>query len=235
MSTRSKRLNRAAPACALAVAACLAAVTPAAAQHPVAPAEQVLARSIQPGMTLARYLDQRRAEFQSLDLDHDGALTSADGERVRRQAAANARAGVIGEIMRADLDGDGRVTRDEVVRLSVALAGVGSHESDENRRKRVDDAVAERMMPDLDHDGVIDAAEIIAYARHRASAASSGGAVAAIEAALTLDADGKVTLGEYEAAAERVFRAIDTDGDGIVSWDELDAFRRHQAPRRPAR
>src|SRR5262249_38053147 len=125
-------------------------------------------------------------------------------------------------------DGDGKITQDEVVRLSIALAGVAPQESEENRRKRVDDVVAERMKPDLDHDGVIDAAEIIAYARQRAGAASSGGANAAIEAALTFDADGdgKVTLAEYEAAAARVFRAIDTDGDGVVSKDEIDAYRR---------
>ena len=43
------------------------------------------------------------------------------------------------------------------------------------------------------------------------------------------DGDGKLTLQEFQAAHERIFRAKDTDHDGTVTLEEMQAFiRGHQ-------
>jgi Ca2+-binding EF-hand superfamily protein len=195
-----------------------------------APAEQWLARSIAPGLALSRYLEQRRTEFRSLDFDHDGVLTTADREGFLVRAAASARAISIQQIIEADLDGDGVVTREEVVKAATARAGHAPSEGEALRRKRIDDAVAERMKADLDGNGVIDPAEMIAYAKQSAALMRPNPNVD-LEAALSLAVDGKTTLAAYEEAAERVFRVVDTDGDGLVSKEEFEAYRRRATPR----
>jgi Ca2+-binding EF-hand superfamily protein len=240
MSVRWANLRRPVPACALAVAGSLAWATLASAQQPPAPspAQQMFAPWIMQGLTAAPYLERRRAVFRSLDVDHDGALTVADREHFRMRAMAGVRANVIVDILRADLDSDGLVTRDEVVKLAIALgwpAPAMPREDEARRRKRIENEIAERMKPDLDHNGVIDAEEMMAYAKQRAEARpfnSTADPGLVLDTALMLDADGdgKVTLAEYEAAAEGVFRAVDTDGDGVVSKDEIEAYRRHLAP-----
>jgi hypothetical protein len=39
-----------------------------------------------------------------------------------------------------------------------------------------------------------------------------------------MDADGKLTLQEWQAAQERIFKAMDTDHDGTVTFEEMEAF-----------
>ncbi len=41
--------------------------------------------------------------------------------------------------------------------------------------------------------------------------------------------DGKVTMADFEAAATAVFRAVDTDGNGTISQDELNGYRKREA------
>ena len=41
-----------------------------------------------------------------------------------------------------------------------------------------------------------------------------------------MDADGTVSLEEWQAAHERIFKAVDTDRDGTVSFEERQAFMR---------
>jgi Ca2+-binding EF-hand superfamily protein len=36
--------------------------------------------------------------------------------------------------------------------------------------------------------------------------------------------DGKLTLEEWQAAQERMFKAMDTDHDGTVTFEEMEAF-----------
>src|SRR5262249_36972587 len=160
-------------------------------------------------------------EFRSLDLDRDGVLTTADLERYLKQAAAAMRAIAVQQAIEADLDGDGVITRDEVVKLATYLsAATPGPDGEAARRARIDRVVEERMKLDLDHDGVIDSAEILAYAKQRAAAVPRNPNTA-LDWALTLGTDGKTTLADYQAAAERTFRAFDTNGDEVISKDEF--------------
>jgi uncharacterized protein YhfF len=38
------------------------------------------------------------------------------------------------------------------------------------------------------------------------------------------DGDGKLTLQEWQAAHERIFKAMDTDHDDTVTFEEMRAF-----------
>src|SRR3954452_2457470 len=92
----------------------------ASAQQPptIVEAEALLARAIPvPGLTLERYLESRSAEFVMLDFDGDGAVTAADIDLHHAALAADQRAGHIAQILSADLDGNGIVTRAEVREL----------------------------------------------------------------------------------------------------------------------
>ncbi|MFZ2075082.1 MAG: EF-hand domain-containing protein [Xanthobacteraceae bacterium] len=40
--------------------------------------------------------------------------------------------------------------------------------------------------------------------------------------------DGKLTLEEWQAAQERIFKAMDIDHDGTVTYEEMEAFMHGQ-------
>ena len=220
---------------AVAVLAMLCAPLPAAAQpSPLSgPIAQLPACAITPGLTLADYLVRCRFAFRSLDADNDGVLTSADRDRLQQRFAAGVRANHVNLIMRADLDGDGVVTRDEAVKYVMSTSLAVAPQGDEAaRQRRIDDAVDDFMKADLNHDGVIDAAEMLASAKQPRSAAPAF-TNTALEAILARAPDGKVTLAQFDAAAEEVFHGADTDGDGVISPEEFEVSRRRPAPGRP--
>ena len=49
--------------------------------------------------------------------------------------------------------------------------------------------------------------------------------------ALVDDGDGEISLQEFQAAHERIFKAMDTNKDGQVTQEEMQAFM-HGRPRR---
>jgi uncharacterized membrane protein len=51
--------------------------------------------------------------------------------------------------------------------------------------------------------------------------------------ALMDDGDGKISLQEFQLAHERIFKAMDSNKDGQVTQEEMQAFM-HGQPRRPA-
>jgi hypothetical protein len=51
--------------------------------------------------------------------------------------------------------------------------------------------------------------------------------------ALMDDGDGQISLQEFQAAHERIFKAMDSNKDGQVTQDEMQAFM-HGRPGRPA-
>jgi Ca2+-binding EF-hand superfamily protein len=122
------------------------------------------------------------------------ALTATAGERPG------------GMLAKADLNGDGTITRQELAAYR--------------------DATAARM--DANKDGFITTDEMQAYILARMTAKAERMAAARIKAGDT-DGDGRLSLAEEEAMGEgridKLFARADTNGDGVISADELTALR----------
>jgi Ca2+-binding EF-hand superfamily protein len=213
-------------------------VQPAAAQQaPTGPeAEAMIARAIPTaGIALERYLELRRAEFAMLDFDGDGAVTRADVDLHLAALAAELRASSIGQILLVDLDGDGIVTRDEVREflggfIPQSPAGM-DREAEARLRQQIEAEVAKRMRADLNSDGRITGAEMLAFAKiERGRQPLSINPMVAAALALDQDRDRRTTLAEFLGAAERVFRRIDADQDGTISTDEIADYRKQAVP-----
>jgi Ca2+-binding EF-hand superfamily protein len=202
---------------------------------PAASAESLFGRSTRPGETLAQYLDTRRGEFRGFDVDGDGAITDADLKLQRQINEAGARAMALNSLLQFDVDGDGVITRAEVETFLAAsllkiLTSQNGGEVSPAERQQFQAGIDQAMAPDTNGDGRIDSAEMLAYGEKRAIRYSGN---PLLWVALTLDEnnDGRVTLDEYQKAAEAAFHKVDGDGDGVLSKEEIDAFRKQQMPR----
>jgi Ca2+-binding EF-hand superfamily protein len=155
-------------------------------------------------------------------------------DNLRRITAARQRSQVITQILNYDLDGDGNVTKDEIIaamqpraRQLIPANGVQLEPTPQQVRLQLDRLVSDALKPDTDGDGVITAAEIQQEAQKHVDQASLGWQQSATQfVPMTLDADGDgaVSLAEYEAALRQQFDAIDQDRDGRVSADEFVNF-----------
>ena len=199
---------------------------------PAASAESLFGRSTRPGETLPQYLDTRRGEFRGFDVDGDGAITDADLKLQRQINEAGARATALHSLLQFDLDGDGVITRAEVETffagsLLMALTSQNGGEVSAAERQQLQAGIDQAMAPDTNGDGRIDFAEMLAYSEKRAIRYDGN---PLLWVALTLDEnkDGRVTLDEYLKAAEAAFHKVDSDGDGVLSKEEIDAFRKQQ-------
>jgi len=222
----------------LVFATVLASVSGAAAQLAQRSIDTALGQIISPGMTLQTYLDRQRMQFRRMDVDGDGVITAADEELDRDRAAAAGRAATVQYILQYDLDGDGVVTRDEVAdafEMRIAMMPVDRSRSD--FKQQFDAEITKQMRADKNGDGRIDGAEMLAFAKEPGSAGGwitnipmvpvlSRNGMIALALAFDDDRDGKTTEAELLKAAESFLRRIDTDGDGTISRDESQAFRR---------
>lgn len=192
----------------------------------------VFAGQVNSGMRLEDYLERVRGLHRKADVNSDGVVSNADLEQYRVETAAAGRAYAIGELLRYDLDGDGIVTRAEVVqvetrRLRSARKDPRLAQDELSILQRIDQAADLRMRADLNKDGRIDWPEMQAFAK-QAPALSELSFEPTFRMIMSFDkdGDGAVTIEEFDHAAERVFHAIDVDKDGTLSNNEIAAFRR---------
>jgi len=190
-----------------------------------------------PDTTLERFLLSARENFASLDANGDGVLDNRDNDILSAIRAASFRSGAIAQLMRADLDNDGAVTADELrtllrferrMRLPATPPAALADEI-ERAVADIERVVAEKMKWDADGDGRISLAEAHAALQAMPTMAVPGAHFAAqiLPTLMVFDADGngELTRPELEAAFEAYFRVVDTDQNGIVSREELAAYR----------
>jgi hypothetical protein len=162
-------------------------------------------------------------------------VTAEGINNLRKIAIAQRRSQTIAQILIYDLDGDGNVTKEEIVavmeprsRHMISANGVELEPSPQQIRLQLDKLVNDALMPDADRNGVITAVEIEQEAQRQAEQANIGWQQfsAAQLVPMTLDAngDGVVSLAEYEAAVRGQFDAIDQDHDGRMSASETANF-----------
>jgi Ca2+-binding EF-hand superfamily protein len=192
--------------------------------------------AIRPEVTWEQVKSQMLTAFYQSNPDERG--VSAQGiDDLRKIAIAQRRSQAIAQILNYDLDGDGKVTKEEIIavmqpraRQMIQAHGVQLEPTPEQVRIQLDKLVNDLLKLDADHDGVISAAEIQQEGTRQAeqmNIAWQRGPARFVPLALDANGDGVVSLAEYEAAVRRYFDAIDQNRDGRISASEAkDANKR---------
>jgi Ca2+-binding EF-hand superfamily protein len=195
--------------------------------------QQQLLMRIQAGVALERYLESMRIDFVMVDADSDGEITQRDVDLHTVMEGVQARKHAINMVMRYDLDGDGLVTEDEIrrsmtydLRAQIGLAAankLNQPQLPDAVAKQIDNMVRTIVALDTDKDGKVSLAEAAKYGAPGMQGRGTNGLAARARQLLTIDGASKavLTLAEYQAAGEALFRQIDTDKDGAVSQQEL--------------
>jgi Ca2+-binding EF-hand superfamily protein len=203
---------------------------------PLQSPEQYLVNLLFAESTLPQFLQALGRDFQGADTDMDGQITQADADIRAEFMRAELRAMYIMVIMRADLDGDGVITEDELRRsLRYETRAMGRRElpSAGPAPASLDpkaEAIIETQMRELmavGHDGRVTIAEVAAYAATLA-AANPGPEFRdpTVPQLLKLVPDGKTALtwDDLVAMGTAFFHKVDTDGNGTVSFQERKAY-----------
>jgi Ca2+-binding EF-hand superfamily protein len=186
-----------------------------------------LLRRLYPNMTLDAYLKRIRGEFRMADANADGEISKSDAELLAQIRRASFRAMYLVQFFQADLDGDGVVTEDELRRWF--RYGFYSKEvrpaTGKTVEQTIEDKVHENMVADANHDGRITFAEALSYANLLPDIGAL--AAAPVYQLLAFAPAGKsaLTKADLDAAAEKLFHEVDANGDGVVSAEELRAYR----------
>lgn len=220
---------------ALAGFAILAAASPALSQQ-AQTVQQLLLQRLPVGAPLERYLESTRIDFDLADADLDGEITQRDVDLHTLMEGVQARTQAIHTAIRYDLDGDGFVIEDEIrrsmtyeMRTQIGLAANNKlnkpqFPTADAVAKQIDNMVRTIMALDTDKDGKVSIAEA---GRKPLQGRAGGGQSSRARQLLTIEgtSKGALTLAEYQAAAEALFRQIDADKDGVISQQELTDFR----------
>jgi len=201
--------------------------------------QQLLLQRLPAGVTLDRYLDSMRVDFVMVDADLDGEITERDVSLHTAMEGVQARTQAMQMVMRHDLDGDGFVTDDEIrrsmtyeMRTQIGIAANNRVNrpqlpSADAVAKQIDNMVRTIMALDTDNDGKVGLAEATKYGASGNQRRGISGQAARARQLLTIEgaSKGVLTLAEYQAAGEALFRQIDTDKDGVASQQELADYR----------
>ncbi|MGB3810315.1 MAG: hypothetical protein WA943_09465 [Parvibaculum sp.] len=172
-----------------------------------------LISSLQAGNELNDFLGRADELLKRADPDGDG-LDQADIDAEKARTRAQMRASVMAQWIIKDLNADDKVTVEEIIQSTRA--------GRMPQQAFVDRQVAEGMRMDTNGDGAIDIPEMLASVTVRYCGAQG---VNPSEKLLALDPnkDGRLTSEELRAVATKLFRSLDTNGDGVISTTESQA------------
>jgi Ca2+-binding EF-hand superfamily protein len=192
----------------------------------MSPKDYLLAR-LNPNMTLDAYLKRMNGEFRMADADANGEISAADAMLLAQIASANFRTMFLAQFLPADLDGDGGITEDEVRRWWKyrQISSDARLPTGKTVDEIIQDKVREIMALDTDHDGRITFTELLNHAKTVADVGALGGQSAYQLMALAPEGKSVLTRSDLEMVVQQLFRDVDTDGDGVVSIDELQSYR----------
>jgi Ca2+-binding EF-hand superfamily protein len=205
----------------------------------VAPGLQLLLVQLQPTLTLDRCLDNLRIDFLQIDADGDGRITQQDVDLHTAMETIQFRLMSLTSVARFDLDGDGAVTEDEirsVIRYEMRTAqqvpaALKPRVPAGGAETQIESTVRSVMALDANKDGKVVYSEAARFSIPDAARRDWGQSARARQA-MTLDTESKggITLADYVAAGEALFRKIDSDHDGKISHRELIDYRRQSDP-----
>lgn len=190
-------------------------------------------------VTLDQYLLMLRSVFRRADANGDGVVSTADSKlHVAIQSAVD-RAMYASNVMVADLNGDGVVTEAELrqkmdydERMSSNALSNPDQPLDAEAVRRINKRVADIMLADTDKDGRITWSEAIAYFGathdHKPMSMYESQTGSALLLALAPPGKDSITLADIVPVGEALFHEIDADHDGMISPEELEAWRKKQ-------
>jgi Ca2+-binding EF-hand superfamily protein len=204
----------------------------------IPPATQLFLSDMYPGLKLDPYLENHRTGFFLIDADIDGKLTQNDIDLHAQAEANQKRSAATTFVMSFDLDGDGAVTEDEIRRafkynnrMDLGRAAFNTTRNlpvtgAAGREQTLEDDVRSIMALDTDKDGRVVLAEASKFST-QGYPLSQGVLSGRTRTALMLDTVSarEVTMADYLAAAVALFNKIDSDGDGVISQQELADYR----------
>jgi Ca2+-binding EF-hand superfamily protein len=172
---------------------------------PVDPQTWLLAQ-IRKGSTLESYLAQLMAPFRRYDRDGDG-LDGSDAAAATARSNAEARARLLAEVLKYDLDQDQQVTGEEIRNLLDLPSGPASH---------MVTTILGRY--DANNDGKVVLRELVSAELEKRHDHRS----TEIERLMALDPnkDGRLTAAELRDIGERSFASLDEDGNLLISEQE---------------
>lgn len=203
--------------CILALLSDAAVCSASTAAPPPSSAGNPLLQKIRAGLSAEEYIDSILQPFDEM-AGKAGVIKVQDMRDRQNAQAASRRASAIGAVLRYDLNGDLRVTADEVL----AAQKIDAPTPHPARTKKVSAARAEwdrlLLRYDTNRDGAVDMPEVSQAAALEDRPSRANPIAALLDS--DLGKDGKLTRKEVKAFAQRTFKTIDVNKDGRISSEE---------------
>ena len=173
--------------------------------------------------------------FLKKDLEGNG-ISQQDYDIEDKINLATMRASAIGRWARNDLDGDGRVTRNEYrimfsrrVPRTLRFGREQVETTPEQRTKLTAKSVDKEMKADIDEDGSISIQEAIASSKvsnkKLARFSPLYNKLRRIPPSFDKNQDGKITLNEFTTVTNKLLKRLDTDRNGVLDREEYRYYR----------